>query len=188
MKKKPVYDYYHIDTGFFPAQVKLCFSDAVFQKILKDHNLHYVKESALDMGIGETHYFTDNKAGLIVVVFDMDECDDEDHSNLVATICHESVHTAQRVMDYIGEDNDNIGEETRAYLTEHICKQIYKGFEVEKHKRETSRGKAKQKGKGKGGTNVQVDQHSDGGAGSNSDSELVRLLRGIKDGDGTTEL
>ena len=38
MKPKK-YDYYKLDTGFYPNVMKLCFDDKVFQQILIDHKI-----------------------------------------------------------------------------------------------------------------------------------------------------
>ena len=31
--------YYHVDCGHFPSQIKLCFSNETFQRVLKDHGI-----------------------------------------------------------------------------------------------------------------------------------------------------
>ena len=69
--KKIKYPYYNIDCGFFPAQIKLCFNDTDFQRILKDHKIEY-RANALDEGCAETHYFSDEKEGLIVLAIDLE--------------------------------------------------------------------------------------------------------------------
>ena len=50
MAKK--WDYYHVDCGHFPVQIKLCFSNEDFQRILRDHDI-LLKATALDEGIAE---------------------------------------------------------------------------------------------------------------------------------------
>ena len=101
MKPKP-YSYYTVDSGFYNAPVKLCFSVQAFNDILKDHNIN-TKETALSIGVAECHYFTENKAALIILVFDFDELEnDEDMSNIFATIVHESCHCVRRIFEYIG--------------------------------------------------------------------------------------
>ena len=52
--------YYHVDCGHFPSQIKLCFSNEMFQQVLRDHGITE-KATALDEGIAETHYLTDGK-------------------------------------------------------------------------------------------------------------------------------
>lgn len=161
--------YYHVDCGHFPSQIKLCFSNKSFQKILADHGI-FQKASALDEGIAETHYLTDGKEGVIILAFDLNECVDEDPAYLAGVIAHEATHCVCRVFEHIGEPPEEIGEESRAYLTEHIVRQITTGIrlEMEKNAREADRKLSKQKSKGAGGTEPEVDKHSDGGAGQDS--------------------
>lgn len=156
--------YYHVDCGHFPAQIKLCFSNEMFQKILLDHGIT-MKASALDEGIAETHYLTDGKEGVIVLAFDLKECVDEDPAYLAGVIAHEATHCVCRVFEHIGEPPEEIGEESRAYLTEHIVKQITTGIrmEMDKNARETDRKLSKQKSKGPGRDEPKVDQHDNGG-------------------------
>jgi hypothetical protein len=155
--------YYHVDCGHFPAQIKLCFSNEVFQKILKDYGITY-KASALDEGIAETHYLTDGKDGVIVLAFDLKECVNEDPAYLAGVIAHEATHCVCRVFEHIGEPVEEIGEESRAYLTEHIVKQITTGIrmEMDKNARKTDREPPKQKSKGGRGSEPKVDQHDNG--------------------------
>ena len=179
MSKK--WPYYHVDCGHFPVQIKLCFSNTDFQRILADHDIT-LKATALDEGVAETHYLTDGKVGIVVLVFDLEECDDEP-ALLAGIVAHEATHCVCRVFEHIGEEPEDIGEESRAYLTEHVVKQIWKAIELEKDKnaRERDRAVSKQKGKGKKRTDVQVDQHSDGSAGSNSNPERPSIVCGVKD-------
>ena len=127
------------------------------------------KATALDEGVAETHYLTDGKVGIVVLVFDLEECDEEP-ALLAGVVAHEATHCVCRVFEHIGEEPENIGEESRAYLTEHIVKQIWKAIEIQKDKnaRERDRVVSKQKSKGKKRADVQVDQHSDGSAGQNN--------------------
>lgn len=165
MKK---YDYYHVDCGHFPAQIKLCFSNDVFQKILKDHDIT-VKATALDEGVAETHYISDGKLAVIVLVFDLAECDDNP-STLAGVVAHEATHCVCRVFEHIGEEPEDIGEESRAYLTEHIVRQIWRAIEMEKEKnaRKANRTKAKRGSEETGSADVQVDINSNGSAGQDS--------------------
>lgn len=155
--------YYHVDCGHFPAQIKLCFTNEDFQKILLDHGISY-KASALDEGIAETHYLTDGREGVIVMVFDLKECVDEDPAYLAGIVAHEATHCVCRVFEHIGEPVEEIGEESRAYLTEHIVKQITTGIsmQMEKNARKERRAVPKQEGKGKPGVKSEVDQHDNG--------------------------
>jgi hypothetical protein len=92
-----------------------------------------------------------------------------------------------RVFEHIGEEVENIGEESRAYLTEHVVKQIWKGIEMEKENRarEADRAISKQKGKRTKRADVQVDKHSDGSAGPDSNTKQTDLFGGTKDVDGS---
>ena len=178
--------YYHVDCGHFPAQIKLCFSNETFQKILMDHGIA-MKASALDEGIAETHYLTDGKEGIIVLAFDLKECVDEDPAYLAGVIAHEATHCVCRVFEHIGEEVEDIGEESRAYLTEHVVKQIWKGIEMEKEKRarEADRAVSKQKGKRAKRADVQVDKHSDGSAGQDNNTQQQDSSSGTENGNGS---
>jgi hypothetical protein len=169
MKKKS-YDYYKLDTGFFPDVMKVCFSDKVFQQILKDHKLT-VKESALDIGVAETHLIGDSKDSIIILVFDLDAIGDN-MAELVGAIAHEVSHAIDNMAEYIGEE-DNIKGETRAYLTESLSQQLFKIIvaEKQKHARKTDRKVSRQKSNGEQRTNVQVDFHGDGSAGQDSNTQ-----------------
>jgi len=166
LKKK--YDYYKLDVGFFPPVIKLCFDDAVFQQILKDHNIA-LKANALEIGIAETHMVGDGKDAIIVLVFDMDLIGDDNIADLVDTIAHEVSHTVDHLAEHIGEE-DGFKGETRAYLTGHLATQIFKicMHEKAKHVRKASRKVPNKTGERKRGPELQVDQLSVGGAGSNS--------------------
>lgn len=185
MKKKK-YDYYKLDVGFYPDVVKLCFDDKVFQQILKDHSVT-LKASALDYGIAETHLIGDGKDAIIILVFDMSLVND-DISELVDTIAHEICHAVDHLAEHIGEEEGFVGE-TRAYLTGHLAKQIFKicMFEKDKHARKTNRSKVGQTGKTKQGIVSEVYINRNGGTGSHSDAELQAIIRGAEDGDGQTE-
>lgn len=181
MTKK--WPYYHVDCGHFPVQIKLCFSDQDFQMILRDHGIQ-VKATALDEGIAETHYLTDGKQGIIVLVFDLEECDEG--AILAGTVAHEATHCVCRVFEHIGEEPDEIGEESRAYLTEHIVKQITQAIQQHKEHLETknagkrNRKVPQQKNPGAEGTKLQVDKHSNGGAGQNSNPQQPDLSSGAE--------
>lgn len=178
MKRWP---YYHVDCGHFPVSIKLCFSNDDFQKILADHDIK-AKATALDEGVAETHYLSDGKVGIVVMVFDLDECEDDEEANLAGIVAHEATHCVCRVFEHIGEEPEEIGEESRAYLTEHVVKQIWKGIEMEKDKRarEADRAVSKQKGKRAKRSDVQVDKHGDGSTGQDSNTQQQDLLSGVE--------
>ena len=157
-------NYYHIDCGFFPVQIKLCFSNKDYQRILADYNVD-VKATALDIGVAETHLIPTQQSGIIVLVFNLDECSD-DWAELMGFITHEASHCTNQVFEVIGEEPENIGDETRAYLIQHIVKQVTKGIVLERQKNVGKRNRkvSKQKGKRDGGLDIQVDKHSDGSA------------------------
>jgi hypothetical protein len=172
MAKNPPRNYYHIDAGHFPAHIKLCFSDKDFQKILSDHNIYGTKTNALEMGTGETHYFSDGKYGIIILALDLDECEDDDIL-LAGLIAHEATHCVCRVFEHIGEELDEIGEESRAYLTEHIVRQLTGAVKMEKEKnaRKRDRKILDKTGEGTEGNVPEVDLNHNGSPGSTGVSE-----------------
>lgn len=172
------YKYYHIDVGVFTTQVKLCFDQAGLNAILKDHEID-LKVSAFDEGIAETHYISDGRDGIVVILIDLDECNEDPHY-LQGVITHESYHTTCRVFEHIGEKMDTVGEEIIAYTIEHIVKQISKATALElerRNAREERRGASKQARKGKRGSELQMDQHGDGGTGSYSPVKQSGVVR-----------
>ena len=175
------YDYYKLDVGFYPDVMKVCFSDKVFQQILKDHKVT-IKADALDIGVAETHLIGDGKEALIILVFDLDALTDG-IDEVVGAIAHEVSHAIDNLAEYIGEE-DNIEGETRAYLTESLVRQIFKITMAEKNKnaRKADRKISRKKSERNQGTNVQVDIDSGGGAGQDSLSEQSGPLGGAKDG------
>lgn len=180
MKKKK-YDYYKLDVGFYPDVMKVCFSDKVFQQILKDHKVA-IKADALDIGVAETHLIGDGKDALIILVFDL-EALNEGIDEVVGAIAHEVSHAVDHLAEYIGEE-DNIEGETRAYLTESLVRQIFKITMAEKNKnaRKADRKIPRKKSDGEQRPDVQVVINSNGGAGSHSVSEQSGPLGGAKDG------
>ena len=186
MKK---FNYYHVDCGHFPVQIKLCFSNEEFQNVLKDHDIT-MKATALDEGVAETHYLTDGKLGIIVIAFDLEECG-EHPAELAGVIAHEATHCVSRVFHHIGEEPEEIGEESRAYLMEHIVRQLHAGVMQHKEKLEKKNvGKRNRKvsskeSEGEQGSDVQVDIDSDGSAGQDRIPESKDSLRGTEDGERT---
>lgn len=182
MSKK--FNYYHVDAGHFKVQIKLCFDQLEFQRILLDHDIK-AKASALDAGIAETHYLSDGREGIIILVFDLDECD-ENPAYLAGVIAHEATHCVCRIFEHIGEEVEDIGEESRAYLTEHIVTQLTQAVitEKEKNARKTNRAAPKQKGKGAGRPKLQVDQHGERGSGPDSYTQGPPVASGAEDAGG----
>jgi len=185
LKKKKKYDYYKLDVGFYPDVMKLCFDNKVFQEILKDHDIK-LKTSALDIGMAETHQIGDGKEGIIILVFDLTDMGD-DMALIVDTIAHEVSHAVDHLAEFIGEENNFVGE-TRAYLTGSLMKQIFKitMSEKDKNARKANRKVLSKKSSRVGRDNVQVDQHGLGGTGSHSVAELESIIRRAEDGDGKT--
>lgn len=179
MQKKK-YDYYKLDVGFYPDIMKVCFSDSVFQQILKDHKVT-IKADALDIGVAETHLIGDNKDALIVLVFDL-EALNEGIDEVVGAIAHEVSHAIDHLAEYIGED-DNIKGETRAYLSESLVRQLFKITMAEKNKnaRKADRKISRKKSNGEQRTDVQVDINRHGSAGSYSLPQQSGPLGGAKD-------
>ena len=178
------YKYYSVDAGHFKVQVKLCFDKKEFKNILDDHNIQS-KAEALETGIAETHYFAQGAHGVIVLVFDLKECD-ESPAYLAGCIAHEATHCVCRIFEHIGEDVEDIGEESRAYLTEHIVTQLTQAVitEKEKNARKTNRAAPKQKGKGAGRPKLQVDQHGERGSGPDSYTQGPPVASGAEDAGG----
>jgi len=186
VKKKKKYNYYKLDVGFYPDVMKLCFDNKVFQQILKDHDVT-LKASALDTGVAETHQIGDGKDGIIILVFNIEEIGD-DISEIADTISHEVSHAVDHLAEYIGEE-DNFVNETRAYLTGHLVKQIFKIYfhEKEKHVRKANRIKTRQTSKTKRGDMPEIYINRNGGTGSHSIVELQNIIRGAEDGEGKIE-
>lgn len=169
-------NYYDVDAGFFPATIKLCFDNHEFQKILKDYDIR-LRATALDLGIAETHMISDGRQAIIILTFNLEECD-IDPAYLAGTIAHEATHCVSRIFDHIGENPDEVGEETRAYLTEHIVRQLTIAVSVEKAKnaRKANRSVSRKKSEGAEGDVPEVDIVDNGSAGQNSPVESENSL------------
>ena len=164
--------YFHVDAGFYPVPVKMCFTPKAFYKVLEDHGITARPEMApLELGIAETHSFSSTKESIIIVVFNLEECIDN-AALLASVVAHESTHVISRILDHIGEDVEDFGEETRAYLTEWLVRQMFTACLVEVGKiakRKENRAKTGKKGQGKGGPVPEVGKPvDDGGAGQAS--------------------
>jgi hypothetical protein len=161
--------YFHVDVGFFPVPVKMCFTSQAFYKVLKDHGIAAQPEMApLELGIAETHSFSTPKEAIVVVVFNLIECVDN-AALLASVVAHEATHVVARVLEHIGEDVEDFGEESRAYLTEWLVRQMFTACLVEVAKiakRKENRTKVGKKDKGEGGPVPEVGKPvDDGGAG-----------------------
>ena len=171
--------YHDIDASPFGTKVKLCFDQTGADAILADHEIDFAID-AFDLGIAETHYISDGRDSIIVVIIDPAKCDNDQHfaSGVVA---HEAYHVACRIFEHIGQPLYDVGEEIFAYTIEHIVKQMSAALEKEFNARKASRGKAKQARQRKGWPKLQVDQQRDGSAGSDSATKSAGVLRGAED-------
>ena len=176
--------YFHVDVGFFPVPVKMCFTSQAFYKVLKDHGIAAQPEMApLELGIAETHSFSTPKEAIVIVVFNLIECVDN-AALLASVVAHEATHVVARVLEHIGEDVEDFGEESRAYLTEWLVRQMFTACLVEVAKiarRKENRTKTGKKGQGDGGPVPEVGEPvNDGGAGQASDSQQPSDPSGVE--------
>jgi len=158
-----------VDVGFFPVPVKMCFTSKAFYKVLRDHGIAAQPDMApLELGIAETHSFSTNKEAIVIVVFNLIECVDN-AALLASVVAHEATHVVARVLEHIGEEVEDFGEESRAYLTEWLVRQMFTACLVEVAKiakRKENRTKTGQKDQGEGGPVPEVGEPvDDGGAG-----------------------
>jgi hypothetical protein len=183
MPKK--YNYYNVNTSHFKVQTELCFGKEEFKSILADYGV-FDKIEALECSLAETHYLSQGAASLIILVFDLEECD-RNPATLAGLVAHEATHCVCRIFEHIGEDVEDIGEESRAYLTEHIVAQITQAIiqEKEKRARKTDRKLPKQKGQGAGGIELQVDQLSVGSPRPDSHIQGPAVVSGVENLNGS---
>lgn len=163
------FPYFHVDVGFFPTNVKLCFTTKAFYQVLRDHEIVLEQDpKPLELGTAETHYFDHTKEALIVIVFNLALCGD-DPVFLAGIVAHECNHAVERIMEHIGEKREEMGEETRSYLMQHLMQQIFKACSLEIAKnarRKEGRTTTGAKGKRAGGPVLEVGSAGDdGGAG-----------------------
>jgi len=175
--------YYHIDASPFGTRVKLCFDQEGVDSILKDHDIDFTVD-AFDMGIAETHYISDGRDGIILVIIDLDKCDHDLHFRC-GVIAHEAYHTACRIFQHIGQPLYDVGEEVFAYTIEHMVKQMSVAVGKELDARKASRSALKQARKIKRRAELQVDQLGDGRTRPNSAAQQQVLLCGTEDNNGS---
>ena len=183
--------YFHVDVGFFPVPVKMCFTSQAFYKVLKDHGITAQPDMApLELGIAETHSFSTAKEAIVIVVFNLIECVDN-AALLASVVAHEATHVVARVLEHIGEDEEDFGEESRAYLTEWLVRQMFMACLVEVAKiakRKENRTKTGKKDKGEGGPVPEVGKPvDDGGAGQASDPQQQSDPSGVEGPKGKTK-
>jgi hypothetical protein len=183
--------YFHVDVGFFPVPVKMCFTSQAFYKVLKDHGITAQPDMApLELGIAETHSFSTPKEAIVIVVFNLIECVDN-AALLASVVAHEATHVVARVLEHIGEDVEDFGEESRAYLTEWLVRQMFTACLVEVAKiakRKENRTKVSKKSEGEGWPMPEVGEPvNDGGAGQASDPQQPSDPSGIERPKGKTK-
>lgn len=158
------YQYYSVDVGFFPLPVAMCFNAKVFKQILKDYNVKVQEDpQAFELGMAETHSFSTTKESVVIVGYDL-KAIGNNPARLAGTIAHEATHVVTRLLEHIGENVEEFGEETRAYLMQHLVEQMFTGctLEMEKNdKREGRRAKAREKSQGEGRPVSKVDKPRD---------------------------
>ena len=98
-------------------------------------------------------------------------------------MAHETVHVVERIFEHIGED-DVVGEETRAYVVQHIVEQIYRAcvMEIDKYaKRKSNRKTSSQLSKAKEGSVSEMGEPQyDRGAGQDSPVQRADPISGTK--------
>jgi hypothetical protein len=163
------YSYYTVDTGFFPLATKLCFNKRSFEDVLRDYNILPKDDpNPFEMGVAETHSFSNLKESVVIVGVNLDAIGDS-AASLAGVIAHECSHVIERLLEHVGEQVEDFGEETRAYLMQSLVEQIFTAcaLELKKNaKRKAARTKIGAKGQGDGGPVPEVDKPgNDGGAG-----------------------
>lgn len=180
--------YYTVDTGHFGIPIKVCFSDAAFQQAVRDSRIT-TRHNALDVGLAESHFIEQEgtQFAMLAIVFNYEEMTKCDALERMGVIYHEVSHTVTHVFEYIGEDENKIGDESRSYLGEHIFKQVFSIYATEEDKRERTRERDReafsQAGKAVKGTKLQVDQYRQRGAGPDSIHKSTGVFSGAEDGD-----
>ena len=163
----------------------LCFNKKDFHKIIDEHDIKLPDDPRpLQLGVAETHSFNNvfNGSSLVIVVFDLAACDTS-ASAIAGTVAHEANHVIERVLEHIGEDHDDFGEESRSYLLQYLVEQMFEACiqEVKNAKRKEDRTKTEKKGEGTGGFVLKVGKPGDdGGAGSIGVFAPANILSGTK--------
>jgi hypothetical protein len=184
--------YYIADTGHFGIPIKVCFSNAAFQYAVADSHIT-TRHSALDVGLAESHFIEQEgtQNAMLAIVFNYEDMAKTDALERMGVIYHEVSHTVTHVFEFIGEDENKIGDESRSYLGEHIFKQVFSIYATEEEKRERTRERDReafsQAGKAVKGAKLQMDLDSVGSAGQNSVHQQSMLFGGTENGNGQTE-
>ena len=178
MKKK--LPYYLADTGHFGIKIKVCFNDNAFQQAVRDSKIT-TRHQSLDIGLAESHFIEQEGTmhAMLAIVFNFEEMEKCDALERMGVIYHEVSHTVTHVFEYIGEDDQKIGDESRSYLGEHIFKQVFSIYATEEDKRERTRERNRKSPDKENqaviGALIQMAEQRDRGAGSDSvlESESV---------------
>lgn len=183
--------YYEADTGHFNVKIKVCFSEEAYQQALKDSGVT-LKSSCLDAGIAESHYIQQEGSlyAMLGIVFNYEEMKKLSLIDRLGIIYHEVSHTVTHVFEYIGEEETKIGDESRAYLGQHIFKQVVSIYETEDKTRASIRKRnrevSNQTNQAIIGAMLQMAEFGDGGARQNSVSEPTHLPSGTENADGSS--
>jgi len=183
MQNKTNYSYYKIDTGCYPDIIKLCFTREQFKSVLDDHRITE-KIEALEVGCAETHIIQlKNNTQLIVLIFDLEDICRYGIDGLAGVVAHEVSHCVDHLAEYINEESNLSGGETRAYLTEHFVSQIFKAciLERDKHVGKNLGKKITESCRKTWWSLFQVDQHGDRSTRQDSDSKDEGVLRRDED-------
>jgi len=177
MKKKL---YFVVKVPIFPANIHVCLDEPAFKQALKDKNVLQKVEMLEGGAMAETHSIpTADGKTFIALLLDLTSIDDLD-----ATLVHESVHLVYRVFEYIGEETP--GEETRAYLTEYVYKELKRGID-EHGIGKRNRKLLEQKNQAVIGALIQMAEQRDGSAGPNSVPKPKSAPSRTKDSNRKTE-
>jgi hypothetical protein len=183
--------YYEANTGHFGFTIKICFSDEAYQQALKDSGI-ISKHQCLTVGLAESHYIeqADTPYAMLGIVFNYDEMKLISELDRLGIIYHEVSHTVTHVFEYIGENETKIGDESRAYLGEHIFKQVVSIYAEEDklrgHTRKRNRKVSNKTNQAIVGAMLQVAELSDGGARSDSHIQWPTVVSGTQNLDGGT--
>jgi hypothetical protein len=170
----------------------VCFSDAAFQQAVRNSKIT-TRHTALDVGLAESHFIEQEGTtnAMLAIVFNYEEMAKCDALERMGVIYHEVSHTVTHVFEYIGEDEQKIGDESRSYLGEHIFKQVFSIYATEEEKRERSgkrdREAFSELGKKVRGAKLQVDQQRHRGPGSDSIRQSESVVRGTENSNGETK-
>ena len=192
MTKNKKLPYYIADTGHFGIKIKVCFDDNAFQQAVRDSKIT-TRHQSLDIGLAESHFIEQEGTmhAMLAIVFNFDEMEKCDALERMGVIYHEVSHTVTHVFEYIGEDDQKIGDESRSYLGEHIFKQVFSIYATEEDKRERTRERNRKSPDKENqaviGALIQMAEQRDRGAGSDSILESESVLSRTKNRNGRTK-